>query len=305
MSTLVFGGTGLIGAAVVRALAGRGERTFVFSRRPPEDESVSHRAAEWIEGDIADPGKVRTAVQSTGATRIVHLAALLQFACERDPKLAIEVNIQGTLNVLEAARAAGIERVVFGSSIAVFGDRTDMLTEDAPPGPSVSFYGRTKRFGEELGQAYAAAHGLEFVALRYCGVFGPGDVKGPGMARVRKLIERTADGRSIAIEGASGDERAQLLYVDDAALATLAALDHPKPPALVYNLAGPAENYISLRQYHAEVRTLVPTAGDVQFVGKARDMGPVDIGRIAADLGFRPTCSVRDGLRKILQRGPL
>lgn len=302
MSTLIFGGTGLIGTAVARALVGRGERTFVFSRRPPGKDAG---ATEWIEGDIVDAAKVADAVRSSDATRIVHLAALLQFACERDPKLAAEINVQGTLNVLEAARAARIKRVVFGSSIAVFGDRTELLTEDAPPGPSVSFYGRTKRFGEQLGAAYKAAHGIEFVALRYCGVFGPGDVKGPGMARVRKSIERTADGHSIAIEGAGGDERAQLLYVEDAALATLAALDHPKPPASVYNLAGPAENYISLRQYHAEVRALVPTAGDVRFTGKARDMGPVDIGRIAADLGFRPTCLVRDGLRKILRPGSL
>lgn len=149
---------------------------------------------------------------------------------------------------------------------------------------------------QQKDQKRASENGFARAAAQFVAQRRPDENRQRGQCRSR-------DGRSIIIDGAAGDERAQLLYVEDAARATLAALDHPKPPASVYNLARPTENYISLRQYHAEVRALVPTGGDVRFTGKARDMGPVDIGRIAADIGFRPAYSVRDGLRKILHSG--
>lgn len=302
MTVLVTGGTGMIGATVVGLLCGRGERVAIFCRNPPQDAKDGGRV-QWIAGDVADRNHVRAAVAQSRADRIVHLAGLLQFACEREPERAVAINVDGTVNVLEAAREASARRVVFGSTISIFGDRTDTLVEDAPPGRSVSFYGQTKRFGEEAGAAYARLYGLEFVALRYCGVFGPGEVKGPGMAMVRQQIVSTAQGRSVVVDGASGEERGQLLYVLDAARATIAALDHPRPRHAVYNLAGPPENYISLRAFHDRVRALVPRAGDVRFTGRARDMGPVDISRIATDLDFRPRYSVDEGLREILTDG--
>jgi nucleoside-diphosphate-sugar epimerase len=134
---------------------------------------------------------------------VVHLAAFLQFACERDPAQAIRVNVDGTLNVLEACRHANIGRVVFGSSIAAYGERADLMREDDPPTARLGLYGMTKLLGEMLGKRYAAltrcSSGLATRGVR------------PGRQRRRRWCASASEcalGDDVPIEDASGDERA-------------------------------------------------------------------------------------------------
>lgn len=297
MRTAILGGTGSIGLATAARLAESAAAVTVMSRRAPR---ALPAGVEWRAVDVADPGAVRAALAEAKAERVVHLAALLQFACEEVPGEAVRVNVDGTLNVLTACRDLGIRRVVFGSSIAVYGERVDTMREDDPLPAGVSLYGMTKRLAEMLGERLRASSGLEFVALRYSGVFGAGEPGSPGMARVRERIFECARGRDVAIEGACGEERIHLTHVSDAAEATCRALVGSVPRRAVYNVAGPPENHVSLAELHALVRELVPNAGRALWSGRARTAGPVDTSRIAADLGWTPTVSLREGLRRML-----
>ncbi len=293
MRVALIGGTGLIGTACAQAAIAAGLAVTLVSRRPPERPVAG---APWLRGDIGEAGSIREALAGARPDAVLHLAAYLQFACEQNPAEAVRVNVDGTLNVLEACRTLGIARLVFGGSIASYGERIDLMREDDAPAASTGLYGMTKRLGEMLGARYSALYGLSFVSLRYGGVFGPVEVKSAGMALVRQRVKETALGRDVLIEGASGSERFHLTHVSDAAGATLAALVHPHPGHQVYNVAGPNENYMSLEQMHAAVRRLVPGAGRAIFRGQGRSAGPVDTGRLRTDLGFTPAVCVADGL---------
>lgn len=300
MRVAILGGTGSIGMATAARLAEQGVDATVLSRSEPRALPAGTR---WMYADVTDRARLRDTLERARPDRLVHLAALLQFACNRDPKEAGRVNVDGTVNVLEVCRALGIERVVFGSSIAVYGERSDLMREcdELPADPSL--YGLTKQLAESWGERYRARHGVHFIALRYSGVFGGAGASGPGMAQVRERIFRCARGEDVHIDGASGDERVHLTHVADAAAATCAALLAPMaPPRVAYNVAGPDENYMSLRDLHAVVCELVPGAGRAVWSSQvARSAGPVDTSRIAEDLGWRPAVSLRDGLPEILR----
>ncbi len=302
MRVALIGGTGLIGTASAQALLAAGHEVTLISRRPPEKSLGS---AAWQAGDIADAAAIRAALEPARPDAVLHLAAYLQFACEQNPAEAVRVNVDGTLNVLEACRELGIPRLVFGGSIASYGERSDLMREEDPPVSATGLYGMTKRLGEMLGARYVGLHGLTFLSLRYGGVFGPVEVKSAGMALVRQRIKETARGKDIEIEGASGRERSHLTHVVDAAGATVAALTHPRPAHQVYNVAGPCANYLSLEEMHAAVRSLVPKAGRALFKGQGKSSGPVDTSRLREDLGFTPGVTLEQGLASDLAvQGP-
>jgi nucleoside-diphosphate-sugar epimerase len=298
MPTAIIGGTGSIGLATAARLAELGERVVIASRRPPS--SPLPAGVEWQAVDVTDARALHACLAERQVGRVVHLAALLQFACEKDPAAAVRINVDGTLNALAACRDLGIRRFVFGSSIAVYGERVDTMREDDSLPAGVSLYGMTKRLGEMLGERFRICFGLEFVALRYSGIFGPGEARSPGMAQVRERIFECARGADVVVEGASGDERIHLSHVSDAAEATCHALLGVAPKRSIYNVAGPAANHVSLRELHALVRKLVPEAGDAIWTGRARSAGPVDTARIAEDFGWAPAVSLEDGLRRLL-----
>ncbi len=297
MRIAILGGTGSIGMATAAHAAQRGVDVTVLSRRPPDGALPD--GVDWLPVDVVDASSVREALAKQRIDRVLHLAATLQFACESDPASAIRVNVDGTLHVLEACRDLGIPRLVYGSSIAVYGERSDPMREDDPPPSDMGLYGFTKRLGERLGERFHALHGLDFAALRYSGIIGPGLAMTAGMARVRNSILACASGRDMAIEGASGDEHSHLTFLEDAAEATCVALLSPRPLAPVYNVAGPPENYVSLRELHALVRDLVPGSGRAIWSGHARSSGPADVSRIAKDLGWKPSVGLHAGLRRM------
>lgn len=304
MSVLVTGGTGLIGSQVVADLAAAGDAVVVMARNlPTANDARAGLSVEYAIGDIRDAARVNDVMVQCKVDRVIHLAALLQVECEDDPDTAVTVNVDGTLNLLRAARDAGVRRFVFGSSIAVYGSGTCVFAEDTLPVTPVRLYGQTKRMGEYLGERYQALHGMEFVAMRYGGVFGPGGpVRRRGMSALRHALKQTMDGRSVRLDGASGGECFQYTYAKDAAAATILGLTHPAPPSPVYNVAGPLENYISLRAFHAAIREVAPEAGDAEFTGKSESGLRVSIQRLAEELGFVPKYSVVDGLRDELAR---
>lgn len=288
MHIAIIGGSGLIGSETARQLTADGIKVSLLSRNPPPADS----GVQWMSCDITDSEAIRRAFAQRRPDAVIHLAALLQFSCDQQPAEAIRINVDGTLNVLEACRAEGIQRLVFGSSMAVYGRRMDRMSETDPIPDDVGLYGQTKRLCEILGTRYRALYGMEFVALRYAGVIGPRELHSAGMAMVRQQVRSTASGRDVVIDSASGKEFVHLTHVTDAARATVAAALHPSPSHVVYNVAGPEQNYMSLTDFHQAVRRIVPHAGEVQWTGSARSAGPLDISRLTNDLGVTPLVSV-------------
>ena len=202
MTTLVIG-AGLVGAQVARILIEKGEKPVLFDTAPQTDALAEHfdpaKAALEV-GDILRPLTLAAVLQRHRITRIAHTAAnpMLTLGAQRDPYAAINLNIMGTVNVIEAARAFGIRRVVVSSSnvlnhfVAGGDGSNDPMRETAFPRPT-TFYASTKQAIESLGLNYARWHGIEFAALRYGAVFGPwGGAGGGGPSNVMKEAVRRA-----------------------------------------------------------------------------------------------------------------
>ena len=175
---MVTGGTGFIGRRIVRELTDRGEDVVCFDLAPPPPQQ---EGVTYYRGDVTQLPHILEACNTHGVSRIIHMAALLPPDTEDRPHFSMQVNIGGTNNVFEAARWCGIERVVYASSIAVygvqetFGDRP--VNEDDLPAPA-NVYGMTKAANDFAAARYRDLYGLDLRGIRICTVFGHGRVTG-------------------------------------------------------------------------------------------------------------------------------
>ena len=173
------GALGCIGAWVVKALVERGDVPVVFDRSDDTrrlrlllDEASLGRV-RFLRGDVTDASAVRTALAESRAQRVIHLAGLQVPTCKADPALGAMVNVVGTINVFEAARALGLPRVVYASSAAVFGLADEAVDETVSPSP-LTHYGVFKQANEGNARVYFADHGVSSVGLRPFSVYGVG-----------------------------------------------------------------------------------------------------------------------------------
>jgi len=181
MNYLVTGGTGFIGAHIVRLLIQQEEQVVAYDVVPDRNlldhligKSKSNRV-KVIQGDITDLAHLIRSSQEFGVEKIIHTAALLGFASSANPLLAVRVNCEGTINVLETARILRMKRVVFASSIAVFGPpekyAQEYIPNDAPHYPS-NIYGACKSFNEACANHYFNEYGVDSIAIRFPGFEG-------------------------------------------------------------------------------------------------------------------------------------
>jgi UDP-glucose 4-epimerase len=236
---LVTGGAGFIGSHLVEELVRRG-----CSVRVLDNLSTGHRdnlgavgdRIEFVEGDILDPATVRAAMQ--GVRRVFHQAALRSVPRSvDDPQSSNRVNVEGTLNVLVAARDAGVERVVYASSSSVYG-RTDVLplVETMTPQP-VSPYAVSKLAGEYYCQVFTRVYGLATVGLRYFNVFGPRqDPASQYAAVVPRFIDAAFRGESLEIHG-DGLQSRDFTYVGNVVAANCLAAERPRAAGEAFNVA--------------------------------------------------------------------
>ena len=233
-SVLVTGGRGFIGGAVVKLLqrAGYGvvsldHSAVVAARKPYVDEVVC---------EISDGAQLQRIFGERTIAGIIHLAAILPTVALREPLRATEVNVLGSLNVLEAARRFRVRRVVFGSSLSVYGtwpvDRVVAETDRAAP---EDLYGAAKLYVERLGEAYRGVCGVQFVSLRIGRVVGPGahSVTSAWRSQIFELLD-SRQPAEIAIPY-SNSEELLLVYVDDVARMLATLLQAPAPAHAVYN----------------------------------------------------------------------
>lgn len=301
-SYFLTGAQGCIGAWVVAALLERGDQPVVFdlSREPKrlslllEPEQLA--AVRFLTGDITDLAAVRHALEQSGARRLIHLAGLQVPVCKADPVLGARVNVLGTLHVFEAARALGLDRVVYASSAAVFGRGEDdgpvSETDQTEPG---THYGVYKRANEGNARIYWLDHGIGSVGLRPLTVYGVGRDFGL-TSDPTKAMKAAVAGRPFRIRFRGATD---FLYAADAAGAFLAAADRAPAGAHVFNVHGetaPVETVVDLIRAQAPGAQIVVTGAELpippELDGRALDRA----------LGPLPRTSLHAGVAATIER---
>jgi len=300
-SYLVTGGAGFIGSGLVRELLQRGERVRVLDnfltghRRNLID--VSGRI-KLFEADIQNLEQVRTAVE--GVDYVLHLAALASVPRSiEDPVSTNRTNVQGTLNVLLAARDAGVKRVVYAASSSAYGNVPSLpQTETMAPNP-ISPYAVSKFAGEMYASVFTEVYGLETVRVRYFNVFGPRqDPTSPYSGVLSLFITALLRGASPLIYG-SGEQSRDFTFVNDAVDATLLACTAPGAAGKVCNIA--TGGRYTLNQTISLLRRII--GSDVTPVFAAPRPGDIlhsqaDITTARQLLGYEPKISFEDGLAR-------
>jgi len=244
MNVLITGGMGVNGAVTARLLVSEGLRPVLLDNRMDWSlmRDIKDRV-DCVEADICDAGVLEGVVGKYKITHIAHLAALMPEPAEANPRLGVKVGIDGTVNVLETARAKNIKRVVFTSSKAAYGE---IDGEEGPPNyrplrenyrkRPADLYGSIKVCCEELGRYYHETYGIEFIALRYVSIYGPGKEARHGpLSFYGQLIERARSGeRWVVPQG--GDQLNDVIYVGDVARSVYLALKAPTPGQWTFNI---------------------------------------------------------------------
>ena len=296
---LVTGGAGYIGRWLARELVRRGVRTVALDRQAPDPASPLPLPGqvEFVEGDVTDREVVLAAARREPFAAMIHLAGIVTMGCERDPDLGMRVNLGGTHNALEAARLAGIPRLVFASTISVYGpDVPQPIVDDAPAEP-LTWYGQSKLLAETLGLYYQRRFGLDFRAARLAAIVGPFRVAASGSATMYTslILERAALGQPYEIDV---DERAAtpICYARDAAraLATLALAD--TAPRRIYNVGtcrASAVELIEIASRRApDARIAFRPDPAMAAVGRISWGWELSVEAAARDLGWRPGYSL-------------
>ena len=303
---LVTGGAGFIGSHIVARLLAGGAAVRVFDNESSGDFGRLDGLAgdlERVRGDIRDVVALGRAM--AGVDRVFHKAAEVSVPRSvEDPATTYAVNVTGTLNVLEAARAAGVRRVVMASSSAVYGDDPEMPKREGMAPRPISPYASSKLADEGLCEVYLRCYGLETVALRYFNVYGPGqDPSSPYAAVIPKFVEAIAAGRRPVIFG-DGEQTRDFVYVGDVVEANLLAMAAPGAPGRALNIA--TGGGISLNR-------MLGVMGDVYGRALTAEHQPERAGDVkhsladpslaAEALGFRATTPFAEGLRRTLAAG--
>ncbi len=301
--SLVTGGAGFIGSHIVAALLARGDRVRVlddFSSGREENLRDMQGDLEVVRGDVRHWPTVVAAMR--GVRRVFHQAAFVSVPLSlEDPFTCFEINLRGTLNVLEAARRAGVRNVVLASSAAVYGEADAIpLHEDLPAAP-LSPYASSKRADEVYAAEYNA-RGLRVVALRYFNVYGPRQrPDSPYAAVVPLFADRFRRGLPPVIFGDGGQTR-DLIYVGDVARANLLAADWDGQGPFVFNVCtGRQTSLLDLVAAMRRVsgRDLQPTFAPPRPGDIYRSVGRPD--RARQSLGFVARTSLDEGLRAVWQ----
>jgi len=226
MTTLITGGTGLIGTTLAEQLLSGGERVVLFDLALPEARVAPLRRhgerLRLVRGDVQALGEMISVIRAASVEAIVHLAFVLGGVGNAEPERASRVNVMGTVNALEAARLTGVPRVILASSIAVYGSDDQYSAAELPLGEDASrhvcrtllIYGGGKLYTEHLAHVYARTYGLVTGGLRPSVVYGPGRDSG-GSAFLNEVIEKPALGEPVAV--GFGDAGISFVHVEDVA----------------------------------------------------------------------------------------
>jgi UDP-glucose 4-epimerase len=304
---LVTGGGGAIGSNVTDELVIAGAEdvvvldNFVRGRRENLDWARAYGNVTLVEGDIRDQALVRRLME--GIDVVFHLAAVRITQCAEEPRLANEVLVDGTFNVVEAAVDAGVRRVVASSSASVYGLAEQFPTrEDHHPYANDTFYGAAKAFNEGLLRSMHAMHGLDYVALRYFNVYGPRmDVHGLYTEVLVRWMERISAGQPPLILG-DGSQTMDFVYIGDVARSNMLAAQSDLTD-VVFNVASGTEtSLLELAQMLLAVMgsDLPVEHGPARAVnGVTRRLADTETAR--EQLGFEAEVDLEEGLTRLVE----
>jgi nucleoside-diphosphate-sugar epimerase len=303
VKALVTGGGGFIGSNLVRALLDEGHDVRVL-----DNFSTGNRAnlagldIEVVEGELRSYERVHNAVR--GVEVVFHLGALGSVPRSvQDPLTSSAVNIEGTLNVLLAARDEGIRRVVYSSSSSVYGPRRELpVTEDLPPDP-ISPYGVAKLAAERYCVSFSRVYeSFETVVVRYFNVFGPRQSPFSQYAAVIPLfVTAIAAGEPILVYG-DGEQRRDFTYVSNVVDGTIRAAEAAGASGRIFNVAASAP--ATVNAVAEAIGTVLGKPVEKTFapprVGDIRDSW-ADVSAAREVLGWEPTVDLEDGLRRTVE----
>jgi UDP-glucose 4-epimerase len=310
MRVLVTGGAGLIGSHIVDLLVPLCEQgvysevvvldNFVRGRRENLANAMSRGPVTIIEGDIRDRGLLKDVMH--GVRDVYHQAAIRITQCSEEPRLALEVMVDATFNVLEAAVEAKVRKVVAASSASVLGLAEEFpTTERHHPYNNRTLYGAAKAFNEGLLRSFNDMYGLDYVALRYFNVYGPRmDIHGVYTEVLIRWMDRILEGKSPLIFG-DGKQTMDFVYVEDIARANVLAMSSSETDE-VFNVASGVET--SLNDLVAALLRVMGSELSPEY-GPVRKVNPVarrlaETSRAKSRIGFEARIGLEEGLTRLV-----
>jgi len=264
MSILITGGTGFIGAEIVRMLVGQGHDDVIVAHRSGNFDRISDvlDQVQTEQVDLADDAEVEALIADTAPTRLFHFGATLTGAGEADPQALLRSNVSGVITLFEAARKAGTEQIIFASSIGTYGrdlERGAPVHDMSLQRPN-TVYGVTKVFAENLGAYYRGKYGIDFRGLRYPSIVGPGVTTWSLAQYTSWMIESAAKGEPFTV-WTSAEARIPIMYYKDAAKAALDLAAAPLKDIQTINyLVDCAGDTPSAGEIEAAILTRLPDA---------------------------------------------
>ena len=296
---LVTGGSGFIGSHVVDELivadAGRIVVLDNVVREENLREALQTSRVEVVEGDVTDPNAVRTQMKSVDG--VFHMAVLPLGPCNENPRLGLEVNIVGSFNVFEAAKDAGVSKIVFSSASSVYGDTFETMDESHPLNAR-TFYGATKIASEYLLRGFHEHYDLDYVVLRYMNVYGPRQDGG----LVINVLRRIQAGEAPTIQG-DGSQSFDFVHVADVARANIRAMESDVTGE-AFNIGG--GNEATVREIVERLIALSDSRikPDVQADVKVPMMRRVGSNKKAGSLlAWEPSFDLETGLQDVIGKG--
>lgn len=302
MRVMVTGGTGFIGGHVLRGLVKKGHTVVAFDSFP-EGEWISDIAdgITIVRGEVQDLPSIIGAVKRFKITHIIHTASMLTAASKERPSTAFNVNIAGTVNILEAARLMEVTHITYASSTAVYGytEQGKIIDEEHPQEP-VTLYGVSKLLGEHYGLVYSQDYDIGFNALRFPIVYGPGQSR-RGFSAIKEIVEKPVQGMPAKVP-VGGDQTYDTVYVKDVADAVISACFAGNTEHKLFNIG--LGTMHSPRDVASLVGKIVP--GAVFEIGPGFDIaeparGPLNIVRARAELGYVPRFDLARGVGDYIQ----
>ena len=302
---LVVGGAGFIGSHVVDQLLGEPVREIVLldnlvrGRRANLEGALRDDRVRFVEGSIED---IELLDELTAGTDVVfHLAALWLYECVHEPRAAVDINVVGTFNVVDACRRAGVGKVVYSSSASVYGDALVVPMTEDHPFANRTLYGATKIAGEQFLRAYNEQHDLDYVGLRYMNVYGPRmDYRGSYVSVIMTVLDRIQAGLPPVVFG-DGSQSYDFVHVDDVARANVLAA---KSGASDVNLNVGTGVKTTIRELVDTLLRLTGSTVEPEYRPDEQMFVAHRVGdtRLARErIGFEAQIGLEDGLRSVIE----
>ena len=300
---LVTGGAGFIGSHLTEELVRRGEQVRVVDNLVTgKRQNLAHiPGVDFVEGDLADMAVARRAIERVDF--VLHQAAIPSVPRSvEDPITSHRANVDASLNVLVAARDAGVKRFVYAASSSAYGNSPTLPKVETMPAMPLSPYALQKLASEQYGQLFAQLYGLETVAIRYFNVFGPRqDPSSPYSGVISVFISALCRGRQPTIYG-DGEQTRDFTYVANVVDGVLRACQAPGCSGEVINVA--TGGRVSLNELFRTLRDLIGARVEPTYApsraGDVRD-SQADIQKARRLLGYEPTVGFAEGLKKTVE----